>query len=51
MGRLLLRWVVGKGDTLRNVALQAFYTSLEQGLLVLVKVGKRVVAFLSTGCL
>lgn len=47
--RLLLRWVVGEGDALRNVALQAFYTSLEECLFVLVEVREWVESLLSTG--
>jgi len=31
-GRLLLGWVVGKADTLRDIALQAFYSCFEEGI-------------------
>jgi hypothetical protein len=31
-GRLLLGWVMGEADTLRDIALQAFYSRFEKGL-------------------
>ena len=46
-GRLLLGWVVRKGDTLFDVAFQAFYTGLEEDFLVLIEVCEWVQGFLS----
>ena len=51
MGRLLLRWVVREGDTFRDVALQAFYSRLEESLFAVVEAGEWVVDFLCSGCL
>ena len=48
MGKLLLRWVVGESNTLLDVAFQAFHSSLEEALLVIVKVRKRVQSLLCT---
>lgn len=50
-GRLLLRWVVGEADTLCDIALESFYTSLEEGLFVIIEVGEWVIDFLYTACL
>jgi hypothetical protein len=49
MGRLLLRWVVCEADAFCNIALQAFYASLEECLFALVEVGKGVVCLLCAG--
>jgi len=51
MGRLLLGWVVGEVYALCDVALQAFYTGLEEGLLVVVEVCEGVECLLGSGCL
>lgn len=50
-GRLLLRWVVGEADALCDIALKSFYTSLEEGLFVIIEVGEWVIDLLNTACL
>ena len=47
-GKLLLGWVVREFNTLGDVALQAFYTGLEEGLLVIIDVCEWVYGLLST---
>ena len=51
MGRLLLGWVVREGDALGDIALQAFYTGLEECLFILIEVAEWVVCLFSSGCL
>jgi len=51
VGGLLLRWVVREADAFCDVALQAFYTGLEEGLFAVVEAGEGVVDFLGSGCL
>jgi hypothetical protein len=46
-----LRWSIGKGNTLFDVALETIYTGLEEFLLVLVEVCERVNSFVSSACL
>lgn len=48
---LLLGWVVGEVYALRDVALQALYTGLKEGLLVVVEVGEWVDGLLGSRCL
>jgi len=50
-GRLLLWCLVGEGDALCDVALQALDTSLEKSLLVIIQVCEGVVNLLNTACL
>jgi hypothetical protein len=50
-GRLLLRRVVCEADAFGDVALQAFYAGLEEGLFVLVEAGEWVVGLLCSGSL
>jgi len=50
-GKLLLRWVVGKINTLGNVAFQSFNCGLEELLLGIVDVRERVNGFLGSGFL
>jgi hypothetical protein len=49
VGRLLLRWVVREGDPLGDIALQAFYTGLEECLFILIEVAEWVVCLFSSG--
>ena len=49
MGRLLLRWVVREGDALGDIALQAFYTGLEECLFILIEVAEWVLCLFSSG--
>lgn len=51
VGRLLLRWVMREANAFCDVALQAFYTGLEECLFVLVEIGEWVLGFLCSGCL
>jgi len=48
VGRLLLRWVVREGDALGDIALQAFYTGLEECLFILIEVAEWVVCLFSS---
>lgn len=50
VGSLLWR-VVDEFDTLLDIALQALHASLDQFLLVVINLSKRVVSLLSTGWL
>jgi hypothetical protein len=47
-GESLLRWIVGKGNALLDVAFQAFNASLEQSLLVFINACKHVNCLLGT---
>lgn len=48
---LLLRWVVGEGYALGDVALETFHAGFEERLLVVVEVCEWVVGLFGTGCL
>jgi hypothetical protein len=51
MGRLLLGWVVGKGNAFLDIAFQALNASLKEDLLASIKVGERVVDLFCSGSL